>query len=365
VIPQTFMLTHPSQLGSVPPGPGYSSLLATLSRVPTYAEPMTAPTDLAGGAYASAPPPSMAPQTVTPPAPGFTTSGPTAVPALAALPAVAENVTITREATTPAAFTPPATWAPPVVPTAPVPASVAAPAASGYTAPGYTAPPAYQTPAAYQQPAYTAPKAALPYAPTSSLQAPSRSGMTYPPVEFVEASTAVAIAAPFAAVKDERPIDLAAVASDTVSYQPFGMTPVINRGPVGPPRVVYTASVWLVALMPLIGGGVALSLALWATEFYSRFTQIGLGAAIVILTFVFAISDSKQLRDASHRYTATPAWLLLSPVAYLIARAVRTIKAADRGIAPVLVFLVSSVLLAVAIMLVPEWVPQLLLNPVD
>ena len=326
-VPMTFMLTDPSQLASVPPGPGYSSLLATLSRTPAYAEPITAPTDLAGGAYATAPAPSIQPPRHTPPAPVATSP---ATLAIAAAP-VEESPSVT-------AFTPPASWAPPVVPTVPVPASIA------NTEPRSSSPePATNTPAVRVS------------APIRSL-APIGGAGTTP------------LVAPFAVpVRDERPVDLSSVVADGIAYQPFGMSPVpvINRGQAGPPIIVYTASAWVLATLPLLVGGVAISLVLFLSEFYSRFAQLGLLAVAVLVALITAARDRKELMDAGHHNAASLAWVFLTPFAYLTARAVRTHKLTRRGFGPLVASLVATGILVAAFVILPEWVPTLLLNPLD
>lgn len=364
-VPMTFMLTDPSQLASVPPGPGYSSLLATLSRTPTYADPITAPTDLAGGAYATAPAPSIYPPAVTPPAPAPTSP---AVLAIAAAP--------TAQAPD-AAFTPPASWAPPVVPTAPVPASIANAEPRVFS---YAPTPDAEIPREFRVPApnpYLAPVATAPVAATPTLSAvapravaapeePRIYGLTSfgtPRLAPIGSATSAPLVAPFATpVREEHPVDLSAVADDT-GYQPFGMVPMINRGQVGPPTIVYTGSAWVLAALPLLAGGAAISLALFLAEFYSRFAQLGLVAVVVLVAFIAAAQDRKELSEAGHHNAASVAWVLLTPFAYLIVRTVRTYKLTRRGFGPLIATIVATGIVAAAFVLLPGWVPTLLLNP--
>ena len=373
-VPMTFMLTDPSQLASVPPGPGYSSLLATLSRTPTYADPITAPTDLAGGAYATAPAPSVYPPKVTPPAP------------VASSPAVLAIAAAPVEESAPAAFTPPASWAPPVVPTAPVPASIANPEPRVFS---YAPDPNAEVPREFRVKApspYLAPVALAPVAEPVAVVAPTVAAaavvspvVAAPEEQFfgttnfgtprlapVGLAGSTPLVAPFAApVRDERPVDLSAVADDGLSYQPFGMVPVINRGQVGPPAIVYTGSAWVLAALPLLAGGAAISLVLFLSEFYSRFAQLGLLAVVVLVAFIAAARDRKELVDAGHHNAASVAWVVLSPLAYLTVRTVRTYKLTRRGFGPLIATIVATGILAAALVVLPEWVPALLLNPLD
>ena len=367
-VPMTFMLTDPSQLASVPPGPGYSSLLATLSRTPTYADPITAPTDLAGGAYATAPAPSIHPPKVTPPAPVATSP---AVLAIAAAPV---------EEAPAAAFTPPASWAPPVVPTAPVPAAIANAEPRVFS---YAPDPNAEIPREFRVKApspYLAPVAMAPVAESAPVVVPVVVAPTVAPEEQFFGTTSFGtprlapvgfagstpLVAPFAApVRDERPIDLSAVADDGLTYQPFGMVPVINRGQVGPPTIVYTGSAWVLAALPLLAGGAAISLVLFLSEFYSRFAQLGLLAVVVLVAFIAAARDRKELVDAGHHNAASLAWVLLTPLAYLTVRTVRTYRLTRRGFGPLIATIIATGIIAAAFVVLPEWVPALLLNPLD
>ena len=367
-VPMTFMLTDPSQLASVPPGPGYSSLLATLSRTPTYADPITAPTDLAGGAYATAPAPSIHPPKVTPPAPVATSP---AVLAIAAAPV---------EEAPAAAFTPPASWAPPVVPTAPVPASIANAEPRVFS---YAPDPNAEIPREFRVKApspYLAPVAMAPVAESAPVVVPVVVAPTVAPEEQFFGTTSFGtprlapvglagstpLVAPFAApVRAERPVDLSAVADDGLTYQPFGMVPVINRGPVGPPTIVYTGSAWVLAALPLLAGGAAISLVLFLSEFYSRFAQLGLLAVVVLVAFIAAARDRKELVDAGHHNAASLAWVLLTPLAYLTVRTVRTYRLTRRGFGPLIATIIATGIIAAAFVVLPEWVPTLLLNPLD
>jgi hypothetical protein len=371
-IPMTFMLTDPSQLASVPPGPGYSSLLATLSRTPTYADPITAPTDLAGGAYATAPAPSIHPPTVTPPAPAPTSPAVLAIAAAPSAPAPSAPAPS-------AAFTPPASWAPPVVPTAPVPASIAnveprvfsyAPQPDAEVPREFRvpAPNPYLAPVATESPVAAAPAltTAAPITPVELPEEPRIYGMTSfgtPRLAPIGSAGSAPLVAPFAApVREERPVDLSAIADDA-GYQPFGMVPMINRGQVGPPAIVYTGSAWVLAMLPLLAGGAAISLALFLSEFYSRFAQVGLVAVVVLAAFIAAVKDRKELSDAGHHNAASAAWVLLTPFAYLTVRTVRTYKLTRRGFGPLIATIVATGIIAAAFVLLPEWVPTLLLNP--
>ncbi|MCW4386193.1 hypothetical protein OH146_10465 [Salinibacterium sp. SYSU T00001] len=69
------------------------------------------------------------------------------------------------------------------------------------------------------------------------------------------------------------------------------------------------------------------------------------GAALVtlILTIVFAFNDRSALRQLGHGRAASPWWLLLSPLVYLIIRTVHAHGETGRGAAPLVVYICLQV----------------------
>jgi hypothetical protein len=140
---------------------------------------------------------------------------------------------------------------------------------------------------------------------------------------------------------------------DDIEYRPFGMTPRITTGTVEPPTHVNTGSVWMLTLMPSILLGVVVALSVLAPEFYTPFILGGLVFVFAMASLALAITDRRQLVQRDHQTTASPAWTLLTPLAYLVARAVRTRQQAGRGWAPAVVFLLLNVAGAAAVVLTP------------
>ena len=140
---------------------------------------------------------------------------------------------------------------------------------------------------------------------------------------------------------------------DDIEYRPFGMTPRITTGTVEPPTHVNTGSVWMLTLMPSILLGVVVALSLLAPEFYTPFILGGLVFVFAMASLALAISDRRQLVQRDHQTTASPAWTLLTPLAYLVARAVRTRQQAGRGWAPTVVFLLLNAAGPAAVVLTP------------
>jgi hypothetical protein len=138
-----------------------------------------------------------------------------------------------------------------------------------------------------------------------------------------------------------------------LEYQPFGMTPRITTGVVESPTSVNTGSVWVLTSMPVLFLGSAFAIIALAPEFYTQFIQVGLAFVVLMASFALAIRDRHQLTVRSHQSTASPAWIFLSPLAYLVARAAHTRRQAGRGWAPAIVFVVVSAAAAAALYFSP------------
>jgi lysylphosphatidylglycerol synthetase-like protein (DUF2156 family) len=108
----------------------------------------------------------------------------------------------------------------------------------------------------------------------------------------------------------------------TVPYQPFAMIPKISAGVLAPPTQRYTASVWLFSLVPLLLTVISIALSYGPAGLYTRFSQGGLAVLAITAMVMLAIRDRRELTVAGHRSTASPAWIALTPIAYLLARAV-------------------------------------------
>ncbi|WP_411700725.1 DUF2510 domain-containing protein [Conyzicola sp.] len=179
-------------------------------------------------------------------------------------------------------------------------------------------------------------------APAQTL-APSTSGPAGASTTFSPAAVG-----PVAPASSPLPVEPATVpASNPVlsigpAYQPFGMTPKITTGVMEAPTSVNTSSVWLITVLPAFGLAVAVALIRFAPEFYTPFTQGALVFVFAIAGIALALQDRKQLTLRSHQDTASPAWILLTPLAYLVARAVHTSRQAGRGWAPALTFLLLT-----------------------
>jgi Protein of unknown function (DUF2510) len=110
-------------------------------------------------------------------------------------------------------------------------------------------------------------------------------------------------------------------------YQPFAyeMVATVSK-PSGRilalPTQRYTASIWLFAVTPLIFAIASVGLSFAPVGVYSRFSQVSLVVLAISALIVFAIRDRRELGFAGYTRTASAWWIILSPIAYLIARSV-------------------------------------------
>jgi hypothetical protein len=135
------------------------------------------------------------------------------------------------------------------------------------------------------------------------------------------------------------------------AYIPMAVnTPVQFRQPAGP-RASGTAAVWMIALMPAVQLAAILALILVLDDF-GRFVQAAVVLVFFLWTAVLASHDKRRLLILGHREAATPWWILLSPLAYLIARTVCVRKQGGQASAPMWVYiLLSTIPAAVAVAL--------------
>jgi len=219
-------------------------------------------------------------------------------------------------------------------------------------------------------PTLLAPSSAPAPAPTATPAAPSTTTaatMTPAMAPAMAPTNALAISAP--AVPAYRVPETAAfvppVATTPVSssYQPFSMIPEVRKGTDLAPSRTYTGAAWTVALLPLVLVGAAVALVLFAPEFYSRFAQVGILAVATLVSFALAARDRAELLRAGHARAASPAWMILSPIGYFIARLARTSRESRGGGWPLVVFVAIVAACTAGVTLLPEWALSLLLLP--
>jgi hypothetical protein len=135
------------------------------------------------------------------------------------------------------------------------------------------------------------------------------------------------------------------------AYIPMAVnTPVQFRQPDGP-RSSSSVAVWMIACIPVMQFATVLALVFVLGDF-GTFMQAAVGFIFFLWTAVLASRDKHHLLLSGHRNAATPWWLLLTPLAYLIARTVCIRKQGGHGSAPMWVYILLStipVIFAVAV----------------
>jgi hypothetical protein len=120
------------------------------------------------------------------------------------------------------------------------------------------------------------------------------------------------------------------------------------------PRVaLYTAPVWIIALLPLL----QLVIGLLVLVGFGAVSGIGFTVAAFVGPYVavvlLAIGDRTVLRHAGHERTAHWAWSFLSAPVYLIARSISLSRTGSLGLGPVLVWVALGMLQVASVLVVP------------
>ena len=185
--------------------------------------------------------------------------------------------------------------------------------------------------------------------PSSDLPAEDRAPLTS--VAQPNAGNAVLIAVPSRSAK---PAVSAVNPNFTDDYQPFGQTPEVRHGQKEQSEYRYTVSVWVMSVLPAVVVGVAYALATYLPALYTTFVQAILLALFVFTSVALAVRDRFSLRREGHDDAASPAWMLLTPVAYLAARTSAVARETGRSSSlPLVVLLTALAGIAAALLFVP------------
>jgi hypothetical protein len=113
-----------------------------------------------------------------------------------------------------------------------------------------------------------------------------------------------------------------------------------------PPLRWSTAAIWAVVFTPLIGVLAGAAVALLVGIGPSALPWIFAAALLPTLWLIAAVLRDRQAL-VSFGYNPVPSgwWLLLGPLAYVIARTVRVKRASGRGLAPLFVLLLNGALI--------------------
>jgi hypothetical protein len=132
----------------------------------------------------------------------------------------------------------------------------------------------------------------------------------------------------------------------------------VKAGVAAPPDRVQTLEAWVIAILPLVMAAVGILVVSQLGDFYTVFMQGGLIFIFALLTVVLAVRDRRALVAYGHSRTASPAFVLLTPLVYLVVRTIKVRGSAGRESAPLLVWLLSAAIIVALGFLFPEWLPR-------
>lgn len=107
-----------------------------------------------------------------------------------------------------------------------------------------------------------------------------------------------------------------------------------------------TSAVWAMAFTPWINTAITVTIGVLAAVGARWFVMSAALLLMPLLWIVFAMRDRRRLLEFGYEKRASWAWVLLSPIAYLIARGVRVHRVSGRGWAPLWVLLANVVIVA-------------------
>lgn len=145
-------------------------------------------------------------------------------------------------------------------------------------------------------------------------------------------------------------------------YLPFGSQIETRRGHRMLPERRYTVAAWLLAVLPLVLAAAAWAIASFVPLLYTTFIQAILIVLFLSLSVALGALDRRSLRIEGHDATAAPALGLLTPLAFLLARAVLATRETGRNAtAPLWVLLAVLAAIAAALLFV-NGLAQLLIS---
>ncbi|MBC7590185.1 MAG: DUF2510 domain-containing protein [Salinibacterium sp.] len=129
------------------------------------------------------------------------------------------------------------------------------------------------------------------------------------------------------------------------------------------PRLpIYTAPVWLIALVPLLLLVLSLLLLLGFGSSLNLWVTPGIALSSYIFVVMLAIADRATLGRAGYEHRASWAWALLTAPVYLVARSMSLAKVGPLGFAPVLVWAALAILQVGSVLMVPGLIISALPN---
>jgi hypothetical protein len=144
-------------------------------------------------------------------------------------------------------------------------------------------------------------------------------------------------------------------------YQPLERRPEVRAGVRQKASRAHSLSAWLLAVLPILFFAGAIVLAFVAVEYYTVIALAVVAATLLVTSFALAAHDSRVLTLDGHFETASPAWVFLTPVAYLIVRTASVARETGRVVPwPLLTALVVYAGILTAVYFAPVVSPLLL-----
>lgn len=107
-----------------------------------------------------------------------------------------------------------------------------------------------------------------------------------------------------------------------------------------------TAGAWGIAFLPWISVATGIAVALLDTVGIRSWVWWTAPFLPLLCLIAFAVRDRARLDQYGYKRAASLAWILLGPLAYMIARTVRVRQQSGKGSAPLWIFVLNSVLVA-------------------
>lgn len=116
------------------------------------------------------------------------------------------------------------------------------------------------------------------------------------------------------------------------------------------PTRAYTGAAWWLATLPAWSTLLVVGLILALGDFFTFFPQVLVSLLLVFTAAALTMHDRKVLLASMHPTAASSWWFLLGPFFYLIVRAVHVTKNTGHGWAPVVVYVLSSIVPVAAVL---------------
>jgi hypothetical protein len=123
------------------------------------------------------------------------------------------------------------------------------------------------------------------------------------------------------------------------SYLPFTSSTVSMR-PISPRFLPWSSRPgWVLAALPAWSTAAVFAVVIVAGTAVPEWVNPAISAVVLVVALILTLADRHTLLEAGHRSPASAWWFLLSPFAYLIARAAYLHRITGKGWAPVVVWI--------------------------